>query len=76
MPGSTFVVPVARYFGHTRHGICGPVNSQLSMSNRIRLSKLRFTLPLPKHKGQPPLRRHLSPVHPVARWPLSVSIVA
>ena len=25
-------------------GICGPVNSELSMSNRIRLSKFRFTL--------------------------------
>ena len=23
-------------------GICGPVNSELSMSNRIRLSKFRF----------------------------------
>ena len=25
-------------------GICGPVHSELSMSNRIRLSKFRFTL--------------------------------
>ena len=28
----------------TPGGICGPVNSELSMPNRIRLSKFRFTI--------------------------------
>ena len=29
--------------------ICGPVNSEVSMSNRIRLSKFRFTLQTSPH---------------------------